>query len=62
LLLGEEQEKLKNDNSIEMLCISAGIGEGILHTGKLHVLNYKNAHSGDDRENWKKRSTKNMIE
>jgi hypothetical protein len=54
LLVEEEQEKLKNDNLIEMLCIGAGIGEGILHTGKLNVLNYKNAHSGDDRANWKK--------
>jgi hypothetical protein len=54
LLFKEEQEKTKNNNLIEMLCIGAGIGEGILHTGELHVLNYKNAMAGDDCENWKK--------
>jgi hypothetical protein len=54
LLFEEEQEKSKNDNLIEMLCIGARIGEGILHTGELHVLNYKNAMAGDDREDWKK--------
>jgi hypothetical protein len=53
-LFEEEQEKSKNDNLVEMLCIGAGIGEVILHTGELHVLNYKNAMTGDDRENWKK--------
>jgi hypothetical protein len=54
LLFEEEQEKSKNDNLIEMLCIGVGIGEVILQTGELHVLNYKNAMTGDDRENWKK--------
>jgi hypothetical protein len=53
-LFEEEQEKSKNDNLIEMLCNGAGIGEGILNTGELHVLNHKNAMAGDDRENWKK--------
>jgi hypothetical protein len=62
LLFKEKQEKSKNEKLIEMLCIGAGIGEGILHTGELHVLNYKSAMTGDDRENWKKRLTKNLKE
>jgi hypothetical protein len=37
-----------------MICIGAELGEDILHTGELHVLNYKNAMAGDDRENWEK--------
>jgi hypothetical protein len=52
LLFKEEQEKLKHDNLIEMLCIGPGIGDGILHTRELHILNYKNAMAGDDCENW----------
>jgi hypothetical protein len=54
LLFEEEQEKFKNDNLIEIICIGAGMGEGILHIGELHVLNYKNLMAGSDCENWKK--------
>jgi hypothetical protein len=57
----KKNKKIKNDNLIEMLCIGAGIGEGILHTRELNALNHKNAMAGDDRANWKKQPTKNMI-
>jgi hypothetical protein len=56
-----EQDNDKNENGvleiyntfssnefIELLCVGAGIGEGILHTGELHVLKYKDAMNGKD--------------
>ena len=54
LLLEEVDKKFKKDESIELLCVGAGIGEGILHTGELHVLKYKDAMAGNDRDHWKK--------
>jgi hypothetical protein len=43
-----------------MLCIDAGIREGILNPGELYVLKYKNAMTGDDCENWKKSIDKEL--
>jgi hypothetical protein len=43
---------MKNDKLIESLCFSTGIREGILHTGELHALSYKNSMAGDDCENY----------
>ena len=43
-----------SSNFDEIVLIGAGIGEGIKHTAELHVLNYRNAMAGPDREQWKK--------
>jgi hypothetical protein len=48
----EEEENYKDNKIIEMLCVSAGIREGILQTNELHVLKYKEAMRGTDREHW----------
>ena len=53
LLIEEVNDNFKNDNLIELLCVGAGIGEGILHTGKLHVLKYKDALAGVNQDHWK---------
>jgi hypothetical protein len=41
------RRKIKSEKTFELLWISAGIDNDILHTGELHILNYKNAMSGD---------------
>jgi hypothetical protein len=53
-LLEEDDEEIQKDESIELLCVGAGIGEGILHTGKLHFLKYKDSMAGNNCEHWKK--------
>jgi hypothetical protein len=35
------KEDYEDNKLIKLFCVGAGIGEGILHTGKLHVLKYK---------------------
>jgi hypothetical protein len=50
--LVEEEENYEDNKLLEMLCVGAGIREGILHTNELHVLKYKEAMRGTDREHW----------
>jgi hypothetical protein len=40
-LLIDEKENYEDEKLIELFCVGAGIGEGILHTDDLHVLEYK---------------------
>jgi hypothetical protein len=58
----EEEENYKDNKLLEILCVGAGIGEGILHTNELHVLKYKEAMRGTDREHWTNAIMKNMKE
>jgi hypothetical protein len=43
-----------SSNFDEIILIGAGIGEGIKHTAELHVLNFKNAMKGPDKEQCEK--------
>jgi hypothetical protein len=47
----EDSAKCSKNND-EMLLIGAGIREGILHTGELHVLKYKDAMASGDWNHW----------
>jgi hypothetical protein len=51
-LLIEEEENYEDNKLLEILCVGDGIGEVILHTNELHVLNYKEAMRVTDREHW----------
>jgi hypothetical protein len=51
-LIEEEEENYDDNKFFEMLCVGAGIGEGILHTNELHVLKYKEAMRGTNLEHW----------
>jgi hypothetical protein len=41
LFVEQANNTLPRDEFMEIICVGAGIGEGILHTGELHVLKYK---------------------
>jgi hypothetical protein len=51
-LLIEEEENYEENKLLEMICVGAGIGAGILHTNELYVLKYKEAMRGTDQECW----------
>jgi hypothetical protein len=51
-LLIEEEENDEDNNPIELLCVDAGIREGVLHTGELHILKYKLSIIGNNQEHW----------
>jgi len=53
LLYEENSDYAREKTNDEMILIGAGIGEGILHTGELHVMKFKDAMESPDRDKWK---------
>jgi len=54
IMFNDQKYREIDKEVLEVIFVGAGIGEGIKHTGELHVLKYRDAMSGEDKEHWKK--------